>query len=165
MRNGGLAWLIALCACATPSGRSAACGEINGGSYVGEMWGAATGTLRGCARYGLVSGGGESLMAVVAQVGSPGSPVTQIRLQRPGPRAGVGTYTIGFGGGSFAGTVLVTPARIFNLTKGTVTIAGTAANELRGSFSVDGTQSASNGTIRVTGTFTAVCTPQPNITC
>lgn len=164
--------LLALgAACSTePTGNENACADPDQGPFTGEAAVAVSGSLAGCASYGVASSSGSAVTALTLSSGSPTNPSLVVNLTRSGTRPGTGTYGIGTGAGQFTGSIFLSfQSRTFNLSDGSITFAESSiAGEegtLRGSLHITGLATGSGEQLHVTGEFTAKCTVGGSVSC
>ena len=153
-----------------PTGNQNPCTDPDQGPFTGEAAVAVSGSLAGCASFGVASSAGSAVTALTLSSGSPTNPSLVVNLTRSGPRPGTGTYSIGAGAGQFTGSIFLSfQSRTFTISSGSITIdvsnveGGTGT--LRGSVDVTGLATGSNEQLHVTGDFTARCTATGSITC
>jgi hypothetical protein len=153
-----------------PTGNENACSDPDQGPFTGEAAVAVSGSLAGCAAYGVASSGGSAVTALTLSSGSPTNPSLVVNLTRSGTRPGTGTYAIGTGAGEFTGSIFLSfQSRTFNLSEGSIAIAISSVEgetgTLRGSLHVTGLATGSGEQLHVTGEFTAKCAVSGSITC
>ena len=153
-----------------PTGNQNPCTDPDQGPFTGEAAVAVSGSLAGCASFGVASSAGSAVTALTLSSGSPTNPSLVVNLTRSGSRPAAGTYAIGTGASQFAGSIFLSfQNRTFNLSDGVITIAqSSVAGEegtLRGSVQVTGLATGSGEQLLVTGDFTAKCAATGSITC
>ena len=152
-----------------PGGISANCGLA--GSSRGNVTGAVSTSLTGCALFTVSTTASGSSTAIVLAAGTAATPTHTLTLGRAnGARLAVGSYTIGTGANQLVGSFTFdasTGDRQFTLTSGTINITASSASSLTGTYtSLTGFESATPAnTISITGSFTARCTATSSTTC
>lgn len=161
---------LASASCGDPTGNANACTDPDQGSFVGAAAVATSGSLAGCASYGVTSSSGSTITAVSLSSGSPTNPSLIVNLIRSGPRPATGTYSVGTGAGQFAGSIFLSfQNRNFSLSSGSITIEQSSIaggnGTLRGSLDVTGLATGSGEQLQVTGEFTAQCATGGSVSC
>lgn len=152
------------------TGNENPCTDPDQGPFIGEAAVAVSGSLAGCASFGVASSAGSAVTALALSSGSATNPSLVVNLTRSGPRPGTGTYSIGTGAGQFSGSIFLSfQNRTFTISSGSITIdvssidGGTGT--LRGSVDVTGLATGFNEQLHVTGDFTARCNVVGSVTC